>query len=321
MIPSPAIRWVLYAAALALMLVGVRTAERPEERAAAARAQFDPAPRLTTASTSDASGVPSLQLERLALRSQPETAGDPFIARSWEALAGEEARRNALPPPPPPPPQAPPLPFTFMGKLIDDDRVVVFLTNGVRNWVVRAGDTIDDAYRVEAIGDERMTLTYLALQIPQELAIGERTPRPDARSTGSTAEALPAPDAVQASAPLPGQIPLLFAAPSRVAAGNELVVSIGLRPRGGARAARVELAYDAKVLAAVDAPARDTGRVTVDMVGGAAPPARVRFRVIAPAPTTTRIGIESATATDARGASLPLATPGVHKVAIVPAGE
>ena len=58
-------------------------------------------------------------------------------------------------------------------------------------------------------------------------------------------------------------------------AGNELVVSLGLPP-GGARAARVQLAYDAKVLAAVDAPSPDAGRLTVDLDGVDVPLARVR---------------------------------------------
>jgi hypothetical protein len=252
-----------------------------------------------------------LDLERLARRAQREADGDLF-----NALAAEELRRNVPPPPPPPAPQAPPLPFAYLGKLIEADGISVFLTNGSRNWVVRSGDTIDGAYRVEAIGDGTMTLTYLALDIRQELGIGAVPGQLQSVGTSPLSEALPV--AVSSpSAPLPGEARLLLAAPSRVAAGNELIVSVGLPPGGAARDVRVELAYDPKVLAAVGAPAGGAGRVSLALAGAAGPLAQVRFKVIVQSPTNTRIGIESAMATDARGASVPVAIPAAHAVAIV----
>lgn len=317
----PAIRWLLYGVALVLTLVWVRLVEQPGSRAAVANARADPRPPpVNAAPTPGAAAAPVLQLELLASRTRREPDTDPFNARAWESLAADEARRNAPPPPPPLPPQAPPLPFTFMGKLTDADQVTVFLTNGNRNWVVRAGDTIDGAYRVDAIADDRITLTYLALQIPQELSIGERIVPPGAGYTASTAEALPSDEAKRASAPIPGQVPLLFAAPSRVMTGDELTVNLGLPPGSEASAARVELAYDAKVLAAVNPPSRDTGRVTVELASGPAPLAQVRFRAIAQGPTTTRIGIESVVATNSRGVNVSVAPPVGHSVAIVPSG-
>jgi hypothetical protein len=82
-------------------------------------------------------------------------------------------------------------------------------------------------------------------------------------------------------------------------------------------AARAELAYDPQVLAAVSTAPTDAGRVTLAFEGPAKPPAEVRFRVIARLPTTTRIELASARATDARGASVAIGTPGAHEVAIV----
>ena len=315
------IRWMIYGAAIALTLIGIRVAEDRDGESTPARVQIH-ATRNSTAGVAppELARIPKLELERLTLRTQRDTGPDPFNARSWDALATEEAGRDA-PPPQVPPPQAPPLPFTFLGKLIDGEHITVFLTAGDRNWVVRAGDTIDGAYRVEAIGDEKMTLTHLALGIPRELAIGERTPRPEARRAASVAEALPTAETAPARALLPGQVPVLLAAPLRAAAGNELVVSVGL-PRGnGARTARVELAYDAKVLAAVDAPSHDAGRLTVELADAASPSARLRFRVIAQSPTTTRIGVASASATDQHGGSLPLVVPNGQNIAIVQTGR
>lgn len=318
--PRLGIRWVLYGLALALTLVCVRLLGEPDHRALVANALADARPQGEAAPVPVAAAAPVLELERLAVRAHRETEADPFNHRAWEALAADEARRNAPPPPPPPPPQAPPLPFTFMGKLVDVDQVTVFLTNGSQNWVVRRGDTIDGVYRVEAIGDQRMTFTYLALQIPQELTIGEPTGQQGVRYAASTLEALPSDDAKRASAPPPGQVALLFAAPSRVMAGNELVVNLGLPPGAEVNAARVDLAYDARILAAVNSASGGAGRVTVDLGRASAPLAQVRFRVIAQGPTTTQIGIESVVATNAGGASLSVAPSAGHSVAITPSG-
>jgi len=304
--PRTSIRWIVYGVVLALALIGIRVADQPDGGAA-----LPPAPARVQAREGAVARVPELALERLGERTQRGTEADPF-----NALGAEEVRRAASVPTPPPAPQAPPLPFAFLGKLIDADKVSVFLTSGDRNWVVRSGDTIDGTYRVEAIGDRTMTFTYLALDIRQELAIGAAPGQLQPVAGSPMSEALPV--AVSSpSVPLPGATRLLLAAPSRVVAGNELVVSVGLPPRGALRDARVELAYDPKVFAPVSAPTSGAGRVSLALAGIAGSLAQVRFKVIAQSPTSTQIGIESATATDARGARVVIATPGAHGVAIV----
>lgn len=75
------------------------------------------------------------------------------------------------PPPPPPPPSAPPLPFKYLGKIIDEGRYVVFLNQQNQNLVVREGERIG-AYRVEEISGKRMTFLYEPLKQTQELEIG-----------------------------------------------------------------------------------------------------------------------------------------------------
>jgi hypothetical protein len=305
--PRTSIRWIVYGAVLALALIGIRVADPPDGRVPLPRA-----PARVQAGEGAMARVPELALERLGERMQRGREGDPF-----NALAIEELRRSAPPPAPPPAPQAPPLPFAFLGKLIDADNVTVFLTNGGRNWVVRSGDTIDGTYRVEAIGDRTMTLTYLALDIRQELAIGAAPGQLQPVTGSSMSEPLQVVASPQGRVPLPGETRLLLAAPSRVTTGNELIVSVGLPPGGAVRDARVELAYDPKVFAPVSAPTSGAGRVSLALAGVAGSLAQVRFKVIAQSPTSTQIGIENATATDARGARVAVATPGAHAVAIV----
>jgi len=57
-----------------------------------------------------------------------------------------------------------------MGKLIEDGRIVVFLTQGDRNLIVRLGDTIDGTYRVDAVTEQHLSLTYLPLKQKQDFA-------------------------------------------------------------------------------------------------------------------------------------------------------
>lgn len=100
-----------------------------------------------------------------------------FAAQSWVVA----------PPPPPPPasmpaptpvaapaPVAPPFPYAYLGKLDDSQRLRVFLVRGERTYTVAEGDLIDGTYRVEAIGDTQMRLTYLPLNHVQTLAVGSK---------------------------------------------------------------------------------------------------------------------------------------------------
>lgn len=79
---------------------------------------------------------------------------------------------SSEPPPPPPPPSAPPLPFTYLGKSLQDGVWEIYLAHGNRTYLVRDGITIDGTYRVDAIRPPVLTLTYLPLEQSQQLNIG-----------------------------------------------------------------------------------------------------------------------------------------------------
>lgn len=93
-------------------------------------------------------------------------AANLFRAQSWQP-----------PPPPPPPPEkpkAPPLPFTYLGHLVEDRGVALFLGRQQQTLIVRAGDTIDGTYRVDAITAQRAVFTYLPLDVQQPLILRNR---------------------------------------------------------------------------------------------------------------------------------------------------
>lgn len=107
-----------------------------------------------------------LQVGSLASLSRDLGAGrvkDLFPVQSWYVPP---------PPPKPAPPKPPPLPFTYLGKAVDDGQVTVFVAQGERNLVVKAGDVIDGVYRADSILPPVMTFTYLPLQMQQTLEIG-----------------------------------------------------------------------------------------------------------------------------------------------------
>ena len=116
-----------------------------------------------------------LDLEKLqALRAQTPTA-ELFARKSWYIAP-------PLPPPPPPPPQAPPppvaptappLPFVFMGRMTDAERLTVFLVKDNRVYMVSEGDVIDGTYKLEKIEPRQVTFLYLPLDVTQTLAVGE----------------------------------------------------------------------------------------------------------------------------------------------------
>ena len=164
---SPRRRWslllVLLALACALALFGQRSG---------------PASAIVDAATP--AGSPQEQL-----RTPAPTAAAPTIAAlrprtPLDRLSDIFASLDWTPPPPPPPPpppaaapRAPPLPYTVLGKKLEDGQWQVFLARQEQIFIAKPKMIIEDNYRVEAIQPPAMTLTYLPLKQQQILPIGE----------------------------------------------------------------------------------------------------------------------------------------------------
>jgi hypothetical protein len=165
--------WVFIAVALAAGISVVMGAQQkdPADKgsavvevvAKAARKSADPAHALALAELDPA------QLQRPAPAAVP---GDAFQKKSWYVPPPPPPPPVIAPPPPPPPPTAPPLPFTFMGRYVDGDKPVIFLTAGDRLLMVHQGDVIDGTYRVEGFFGTKLQIMYLPLNIKQALDIG-----------------------------------------------------------------------------------------------------------------------------------------------------
>lgn len=112
-----------------------------------------------------------LDLERLKRPEREEervaVAADPFARRSF-APAPEAAAPQA-----PAAPQVPPLPFTYLGKVIEDGKLSVFLGRGDDSFSVRAGkrSRLGPEYRVDRVTETAVVFTYLPMNAKQTLDI------------------------------------------------------------------------------------------------------------------------------------------------------
>lgn len=88
-----------------------------------------------------------------------------FQSKTWYTPPPQQPASSL----PPPPPSAPSLPFTFIGRMIDGNDTILFLSKNGRQYTVKANDVLDDAYRVDKITDNNAVLTYLPMNIQQTL--------------------------------------------------------------------------------------------------------------------------------------------------------
>ena len=177
---SAAHRWGVLAGVLAATLAAAAWVRSSTEDTDSAIVAAVPADKGSVSAGAPSSGrsapapSPAMQvhLEKLSARSPGTPVGDPFALPVERVHRPARAAAKARPAPAPRP-SAPPMPFTYMGKLRSGDDTAVFLTQGDRNLILHEGDTIDSVYRVEHIADSAITLLYLPLQQRQTIAVGE----------------------------------------------------------------------------------------------------------------------------------------------------
>lgn len=175
-------RWI----ALAVLLMAALTAAawvREGDRKSGTEIIKPPArPRQVPAARgADSAPADRVHLEKLRGRDADSNANDAFATRSWRKPAPKVAATApvaaaalpAAPSPPTAPPGAPPLPFTYMGRLLSEEANAVFLTQGERNLIVHEGEIIESTYRVDKVSETRLTFTHLPSGVQQHLPIGE----------------------------------------------------------------------------------------------------------------------------------------------------
>ena len=144
--------------ALALLASLVSGREKPQLAAPSAEESVHTTP-----------GFADLDPEKLKRpAAQPAQAvTDPFAAPPPAAPPAQQQHAPAAP-------TAPPLPFRYVGRAVEDSRIAVFLERGNENYSVATGERAGRDYRVEQITDASVTFTYLPLGERQTLVVPAR---------------------------------------------------------------------------------------------------------------------------------------------------
>jgi hypothetical protein len=112
-----------------------------------------------------------LDLERLKRQRKEGDVQDLFAGRAWNPPPAAAAPVVVEPPAPPPVPSAPPLPFKYLGRMADGDRLVVFLERNQAALSARVGDRLENDYQLESVAESAVHFVYLPLGTKQILSI------------------------------------------------------------------------------------------------------------------------------------------------------
>lgn len=117
------------------------------------------APRLDTKLQTNA----DIDLAKLDQRIDEGAKVDAFAPRNFSPVVPPQAAAPARK-------EAPALPFKYLGKMVEDGKLSVFLANGGESITVHAGERIGD-YRVDKITEAEVRFTYLPSKTKQSLPL------------------------------------------------------------------------------------------------------------------------------------------------------
>ena len=118
--------------------------------------------------TAERSEAMNLNVDNLIRPKYKAPKADPFAT-----FVPKPRALPLAPPAPPPAPVAPALPFTFLGRIIENDSTVLFLSRQDQSYSVKINSVLDKDYRVDMINSEQVVFTYLPLNIQQTLSFGQ----------------------------------------------------------------------------------------------------------------------------------------------------
>jgi hypothetical protein len=95
----------------------------------------------------------------LALAFCVDAGAEPFAPATFARSVAQPSR----------PAVAPPLPFRYVGRLLQNGKLEVLLMRGERLFSLAAGDRIGDEYLVERVGESSISFTYLPLKTKQHM--------------------------------------------------------------------------------------------------------------------------------------------------------
>lgn len=169
----PKRRQALWAAALLTLALCGWTAWREQHdevvvSAGHGAARRSPAlPALTPPTAAPAISEPEGMLERDPL---VESGTDLFRFVSF--LPPPPKPLPPPPPPPPPKPSPPSFPYAYFGRMVDiNGKTVTYLTRGDALIPIQAHQVLDNAYRIDAVTETQIVVTYVPLEEKTVIAV------------------------------------------------------------------------------------------------------------------------------------------------------
>ncbi len=155
-------------------VVGPAAATTRERPAPAAPAQA----ALTQLAAAGGAAPPAGPDLKIHPRGDDDDLGNVFAKQSWQPAAPKkimlaQAAAPAANSAAGIAPGAPPLPFQFLGRFVDEGKAAYFLHADGRNLVARVGEKIDDNYVLDSASGEALNFTYLPLNQKQSLVVGD----------------------------------------------------------------------------------------------------------------------------------------------------
>lgn len=146
-------------------------AASPEPGSVATGARSAAVPVVRAASTPSPAQARDLAAWSAAWERRASAPWSPTLSDARWSWASQQ------PPPPPPPvaqeapsPMAPVFPYAWVGRFVDEvPRVVIVGPN--RTWVLVSGEVIEGQWRVGAMAERQLTVTYLPLNQDQSVAL------------------------------------------------------------------------------------------------------------------------------------------------------
>lgn len=204
--------------------------------------------------------------ERAALGMQ---RADLFGTRSWRpppAPTSAAARGQSAP-------RVPPLPYRYAGQSLHEGQMKVYLAKGDRVFPIRAGDTLEGRYRVQAIEKTRITLVYLPLGRKQTIPVKSKLPLAQAAAptTAAGSKSKETKETKRAAQQRPASrksARVMLEGPKQVKLGAPFSVAVHVTSEQPVASSPMQLKFDPKLLETVAVkPGRffDKGRDTFNV--------------------------------------------------------
>jgi len=106
-----------------------------------------------------------IDIAKLEARADQGATADAFAPRNFSPIVpAAEAQPQG-----PAKPTAPPLPFKYLGRMTDGEKLEIFLEQGQEFIAAEPGQRVGN-YRIDKVTDDKIVFTYLPLKTKQTLA-------------------------------------------------------------------------------------------------------------------------------------------------------